>query len=302
MSDPTLHLPVRRGSAVDPLLYAFLARYDVPNTRISYRRTLEHWIGWCREHSIDPLDVQRAHIEVWARWLEEHVGNQKSTVATKLHALASFYRYAHEEEIIERNPMRNVRRPHVSDDTTTEWLDRFEMSRLIEAARTDRNPHAFGLVALCGLNGLRISEALGIDLADVVRERDYPCVRLLRKGGDRQILSVCFTTAAALNTMIGDRTVGPLFVTATGGRLSRSHAHRIIKRLVARAGLTKRVSAHTLRHSYVTIALDLGANPQDVQTSTGHKDGRMLRRYNHRKDSIERNPTFIVSAAINAVA
>jgi site-specific recombinase XerD len=84
---------------------AFLARYRVPQTRASYGLSLRQWFGWCRENGIDPLDATRSQIEIFARELEA-TGRKLATVASKLNALAGFYRYAVIDGVLDRDPHR----------------------------------------------------------------------------------------------------------------------------------------------------------------------------------------------------
>lgn len=88
---PSDHMGRRSRSEQHAL--GFLARYRVEQTSASYELSLRQWFGWCDDHSINPLDATRAHIEVFARELEA-TGRKLSTVASKLNALAGYYRYA----------------------------------------------------------------------------------------------------------------------------------------------------------------------------------------------------------------
>jgi integrase len=127
-------------------------------------------------------------------------------------------------------------------------LDRNELGALLVQAGLG-SPRDHALIALLALNGLRISEALGADIADLDIERGHLTLRIVRKGGKHVTIPLAPRTARVLNLYVGERTVGPVFVSATGGRMDRSAADRVIKRLARRAGITKRISPHSLRSS-----------------------------------------------------
>ncbi|MEO7573669.1 MAG: site-specific integrase [Acidimicrobiales bacterium] len=84
---------VHARSRAEAHALAFLARYRVPQTRSSYGLSLRQWFRWCGDNGIDPVDATRAQIEIFARELEA-TGRRLATVASKLNALAGFYRYA----------------------------------------------------------------------------------------------------------------------------------------------------------------------------------------------------------------
>jgi site-specific recombinase XerD len=95
-----------------------------------------------------------------------------------------------------------------------------------------------------------------------------------------------------------DRTMGPIFLGVEGGRMDRYCADRMVKRLVKRAGIDKRISPHSLRHSFITAALDAGVPLRDVQEAASHADPRTTMRYDRARRSLDRHATYIVSTFI----
>jgi site-specific recombinase XerD len=91
---------------------------------------------------------------------------------------------------------------------------------------------------------------------------------------------------------------GPLLATAKGGRLRQGHLWELVRRLARTAGIGAwgQLSPHSLRHSAITFALDAGASLRDVQDYAGHKDPRTTRRYDHSRDSLDRNAAYTVAA------
>jgi site-specific recombinase XerD len=114
---------------------------------------------------------------------------------------------------------------------------------------------------------------------------------------------------AALDAYLADRSrgcglsgarhlAGPLLATASGGRLRQGHLWELVRSLARDAGIEAwdQLSRHCLRHSAITFALDAGAALRDVQDYAGHKDPRTTRRYDHARDSLDRNAAYAVAA------
>ena len=114
------------------------------------------------------------------------------------------------------------------------------------------------LIALLAMNGLRISEALGADIDDLDTDRGHRTLRILRKGGKHVTIPLAPRTGRALDLYIGERMSGPIYLGANGLRMDRYAADRTVKRLARRAGITKRISPHSLRHSFITAVFSSG--------------------------------------------
>jgi integrase/recombinase XerD len=80
--------------------------------------------------------------------------------------------------------------------------------------------------------------------------------------------------------------------------MDRQAAWKVIVRLARAAGIEKSITPHSLRHTYVTLALDAGADLRDVQASAGHRDPKTTMGYDRARQSLDRNPTFAVAAAV----
>ena len=120
----------------------------------------------------------------------------RSTVGRRLSTLASFYRYCEQEQLIDRNPALNVRRPKVDYESRTLGLDRNELGAfLVQAGLASARDHA--LASLLALNGLRISEALGTDIGDLDFDRGHRTLRIVRKGGKHATVPLAPRTSRA---------------------------------------------------------------------------------------------------------
>jgi site-specific recombinase XerD len=277
----------------------FVAGYS-GNTRVSYTTDLRLFAAWCADSRLRLLEVRRAHLEMFARTMEQD-GRMRSTVARRLSTLCSFYRYCHLEGLLARDPAANVRRPKVDPESRTLGLDRNELGALlVQAGLGTLRDHA--LISLLAMNGLRISEALGASVDDRDVDRGHRTLRVMRKGGKQVTVPLAPRTARALDLYIGERASGPIFVGAAGARMDRYAADRTVKRLARRAGTTKRISPHSLRHSLITAALDAGVPLRDVQEAASHADPRTTMRYDRARHRRERHATYIVAAFLAGAA
>ncbi len=108
--------------------------------------------------------------------------------------------------------------------------------------------------------------------------------------------------AVDIDLAIGERTEGPIFLAADGRRLDRHGAGRIVRRVARRAGIIKPVGPHTLRHAFITAALDAGVPLRDVQEAASHADPRTTMRYDRARTSLDRHATYIVAAYVAGAA
>ena len=293
VSDLVFAPPERRAVA------GFLAGYR-GLTRDAYMLDLRQFVAWCDQHHLELLAVRRADIECFARDLEER-GRARATVARRLCTVAGFYRYAEEEGLLTRSPAVHVRRPRLDYESHAVGLDRNETGALLVAAGLG-TPTEHALVSLLALNGLRVSEALGANIEAIGLERGHRTLTICRKGGKIVTIPLAPRTARAIDLAIGERFTGPIFLGADRERLDRHAAGRIVRRLARRAGITKPVGPHTLRHAFITAALDAGVPLRDVQEAASHADPRTTMRYDRARTSLDRHATYIVAAFVAGAA
>ena len=94
---------------------------------------------------------------------------------------------------------------------------------------------------------------------------------MLRKGGKTVTIPLAPRTARAVDLAVGERCAGPIFTTAQGARLDRHGAARVVRRVAGRAGIAKPIRPHTLRHAFITAALDAGVPLRDVQEAASRR-------------------------------
>jgi integrase/recombinase XerD len=211
------------------------------------------------------------------------------------------YRYAVEAELLDHSPAAHVRRPRIDYESHATGLDRNELGALLVAAGLGTAAeHA--LVSLLALNGLRVSEAAGADIESLGTERGHRTLVITRKGGKVVTIPLAPRTARAIDLAIGERCEGPIFLTIDGRRLDRHSARRIVRRVARHAGIAKNVGPHTLRHAFITAALDAGVPLPEVQEAASHADPRTTMRYDRARASLDRHATYIVAAYVAGAA
>jgi site-specific recombinase XerD len=269
------------------------------------------WLGWLADRDTGALAAGRVHVDLWAA-TQLDAGAAASSVRRRLSALSSFYRYCAAHDLIGRIPTQGVARPVVDPDyTATVGLDRDQARALVADADADTGAQALRTAAVVRLlhNALRVDEACAADITDLGEDSGHRVLRVVRKGARKAKIPLTPATVAALDAYLADRAqrvgagewrqlTGPLLATAAGGRLRQGHLWELVRRLArtAGAGGWEQLSPHSLRHSAITFALDAGASLRDVQDYAGHRDPRTTRRYDHSRDSLDRNAAYTVAA------
>jgi integrase/recombinase XerD len=267
-----------------------------PKTVDSYRRDLEHFGRWLGESA--PEGADREAIERYLAELRAD-GLAGSTIARRLAALRSFYR--HEQLIGARldNPAAEIPAPR-RVRRLPRTLSASEAERLVEAAAgtTPRALRDGALVELLYGSGLRVSEAVGLDVAAV--DLDERLVVCLGKGGKQRVVPIGRSAADAVRRYLArgrpylDRRHRlELFLNAKGGPLTRAGAFFLLRRLAEKAGLDPaRVHPHLLRHSFATHLLEGGADLRSVQEMLGHANLATTELYTHVTDRRRRETYF----------
>jgi integrase/recombinase XerD len=280
-------------------LSGFLAGYS-GLTRDAYALDLRQYAAWVTGVGIRLFESRRVHIEAFARELEAR-GRSRATIARRLGTITCFYRYAEQEGLIEHSPAVHVRRPKLDYESHAVGLDRNELgAMLVAAGLAGARDHA--LISLLALNGLRVSEAIGARVEDLALERGHRTLTVLRKGGKTVVMPLAPRTARAIDLVVGERFEGAILYGNDGPDLNRHAAARIVRRIAKSAGIVKHVGPHTLRHGFITAALDAGVPLRDVQEAASHADPRTTMRYDRARVSLDRHATYIVSAFIAGAA
>ncbi|MGH7747021.1 MAG: tyrosine-type recombinase/integrase [Candidatus Dormibacteria bacterium] len=294
-------LSLAAEAATDPdaapevaVLGRFLLRHT-PATAEEYARDLRSFARWCKARGKGLLDVDRTTVEVWVLSLRGQ-GIRPRTIRRRLAALHSYYLEAVDAGVIERVPTLRVKRPAVQEPAKA-GLSREDAASLLEAAG-EAGPRDEALVRLLLLNGLRVSEAIGLRCGDLGHERGHRTVGVHRKGDKRTVEALSPATAYAIDRLLEVRgEIGDedwLFVTADGERLSRHAAARVTMRLGRAIGCDEALNPHELRHSFITLGLDAGASLRDMQRAAAHADPRTTADYDRRRKALDTHPSYLV--------
>ena len=215
--------------------------------------------------------------------------NAKTTVARKLSAIRSFFRFLVKSGVLEDNPAETINTPK-HDQTIPTYLPVDDMFRLLDSIQVDsvlglRNRAMFETLYSCGI---RVAELAGMDMPDVDFSKSL--IRVLGKGGKYRMVPIgqkaLQAIAAYRNQLqresgsVSDRR-GPLFLNKDNRRLTTRSIARILKKLVDACGLISPVSPHALRHTFATHMLDAGAYLRTVQELLGHKSLSTTQKYTH---------------------
>lgn len=283
------------------LIASWALSYTSENTQQAYLNDLKIFCTFLDEAGVDLLQVRRTHLDVFSRVHEQYTDSNAS-LARRLAAISAFYRFLLLDEVIEKSPAEYIRRPTIDPDfTATQALTQREALRLLDAA-TEHSLRAQTLVDLLLSTGLRISEALNIRESDISEGR----LLITRKGGKksavylpehtlRNLRELTATTGQEIQTYEDHLGRTPLvFVTRTGKPWQRSNVDGLLRKLALTAGIRKTVSAHVLRHTHATLALEMGVALHHLQDSLGHKDPRTTRRYDHAQARLENSSARVV--------
>jgi integrase/recombinase XerD len=253
---------------------AWLETHQSPNTRAAYAGDIAAFLGWCRAGHLHPFGASVEDVDRYRQDCLEG-GASPATVARRLSGLASFFRFAHDAGAVRANPADGVDRPEPADTPEGAVLDATELDSLLQSAQAI-GPKAGALLSLLTLDGLKLGEALAIDVPHVSLGR--PSSVEIRRHGQPARLPVVSQSARAVAEYVGSRRRGPLFLgerpAGKSSRLTRFGADFLIKRAGAAAGIAKPVSANVLRRTYAEAAHRAGQPLDSIARQLGHIDRR----------------------------
>ncbi|MBW2668515.1 MAG: tyrosine recombinase XerC [Deltaproteobacteria bacterium] len=218
-----------------------------------------------------------------------HKKNKKVTIARKLSAVRSFFRYLVKHGVILDNPLDLVLTPK-QKKTIPVYLPVDDIFRLLDSIKTDTlaGTRSLAIFETLYSTGIRISELTGLNVYDVDFEKCL--IRVLGKGNQERIVPVGKKAVNAIGDYrkrlhlekgIGTEENSPLFLNKDNGRLTTRSIARILDKISKECGLLIPVSPHALRHTFATHMLDAGADLRVVQELLGHKSLSTTQRYTH---------------------
>ena len=268
--------------------YLSLEQGSSPRTLEAYRRDVERLVEYARtKGAASPIDVTSRMLREFVYYLKD-VGLSPSSIRRNISAVRTYFRFLLADGVVARDPSERLETPQ-RWRTLPDVLTVDEIERLLAAPTLD-DPLAFrdrAMLELAYGAGLRVSEWITIGLRDVLLEEKL--VRVFGKGSKERLVPIGRTAIGAVATYLRELRPrlergggkGVLFLNARGEPLSRMGAWKILRRYVERAGITKEVSPHTLRHSFATHLLEGGADLRAVQEMLGHADISTTQIYTH---------------------
>ena len=300
---PRADLDARRHDRrADDLAAAWLSSLRSPATRAAYASDWQRFTAWLSEVEGPPvLAVSFPLVETYARWMRDRERLRPTTQARRLAAVSSFYRYAVKCKAVDRNPAAAelVDRPPTGTDHVklTPALSPAEVAQLLAAGSS---PQDRALVLLLGSTGMRVTEALSVDLDAITTERGHAVVTVTGKGGKVNTVPLVPALVVEVDAIRSARSSGPLFTGKHGGRMTRQGAQRALTRMANRAGIGKGVTPHQLRATAITSALRAGIPLDRVQRMARHSDPRTTVRYNRAADDLDEHPAYRLASTYAA--
>jgi integrase/recombinase XerD len=259
-----------------------------PRTLEAYRHDLSRLVLWSHTKGIDsPQALAPASLLDFVYNLKD-IGLSPASIRRCVSAIRTYCRFLIGDGLLERDPSERLETPK-KWRTLPEVLSVDEVQRLLAAVTIDE-PLAFrdrAMLELAYGAGLRVGEWIALGTQDL-----FPAdgvIRVFGKGSKERLVPIGRSAIGAVAVYLAElrprlergQSKGRLFVNAHGRPLSRMGAWQVLRKYVERAGITKHVSPHTLRHSFATHLLEGGADLRAVQEMLGHVDISTTQIYTH---------------------
>jgi len=233
----------------------------------------------------EPRPEDADHLSVRGFLATLHAGGiRRVSAARKLASLRTFFRYLCREGILATNPAASILSPRL-ERRIPSHLDEGEAAALLDMpGADDASLRARAVLELLYATGVRCAELVGLDLPEV--DLEARMARVLGKGRKERVVPFGTRARAAILAYLPARArAGPrteaLFVNRRGGRLTDRSVRTILADRVRAVALAKRISPHSLRHSFATHLLGRGADLRTIQELLGHASLSTTQRYTH---------------------
>lgn len=295
----------------------WLAKQKSARTRHAYRKDVQHFMRTLMIASFEELRAaDHKAVIAWERYMREVQYAAASTIRRRLAALSSLYKHLVRHGHAARNPVAEVERPTINrDEGATPGFSKAQAREMLDAPPSqtpDGKPHIAGLrdraILSVGLQvGLRRAEIAALKVGDLHKNRGFDSLRIMRKRGRRDALAINSQTAARIRVYLdaaghGTDIDGPLFRPLRHNgkrreqrrRMDPDAIDRVVRKYAALLGLTRGYSAHSMRATFITTALENGAQLEDVQKAAGHRDPGTTKLYDRRRYNPEKAASLFV--------
>ena len=289
----------KRGLIHQFIHYLSMEKNASPHTCRCYRRDLEEFENFLRSSGTDlsprgGVEIEKVDRIIIRKYLSFlHRKNKKSSIARKISTLRSFFKYLVREQMISSNPAKSVSSPKV-EKTLPTTLTVDEAFRLMESPKSiSEKPSPEGsrkkslrdqaILELLYSSGLRVSELVGLNSNQL--DLDLGIVRVMGKGRKERIVPVGLKAIEVLKAYLEERGMvegeEPIFINSLRGRLTARSVGRLVKKYSRHSGIFRKISPHSLRHTFATHLLDAGADIREIQEMLGHSSLSTTQRYTH---------------------
>jgi integrase/recombinase XerD len=286
---PKTSEPTRSDETIDAYIgYLRDVRRMSPNTLSSYARDLRSLGDFADARQQPVTALARRDLEAFTRQLMSG-GLAPRSVARTIAAVRGFYKFLLVEKKLEMDPAEDLRAPRAWP-ALPKYLDLEEVDRLLAQpdVSTPRGIRDKALIELLYATGLRVTELLSLKPGDISLDAGY--LTCIGKGDKQRIVPLGDSAAdwirryvrEARPALLKKRASKWLFVNArAGGQLSRVGFWKLLKEYGIKAGVSREISPHVLRHSFATHLLDRGADLRAIQMMLGHADLSTTQIYTH---------------------
>lgn len=289
----------------------WLESQQSPQTRRAYRSDVVHFMHTMQiTETPEFRKVDRMALVAWKRKMEED-GAKPRTIRRRLSALSSLFSHLVDRHVVETNPVREIRRPRVNrKQGTTHAFSAAQARKLLDAPAEDTVQGLRDRAILSvGLQvGPRRSEIASLKVKDFHNNAGYDSLHFIRKGGEDHSLAVHPQTAERIRKYLAAAghaydEDGPLFRPVRSNwraenmrrNLDPDLIDRMVRKHLHAIGMHRGFSAHSMRATFITRALENGASLEEVQRAAGHADATTTKLYDRRGYNPEKSASFFVS-------
>lgn len=265
--------------------YIKLEKRLAQNSVESYMRDLRSFAHFIlRMWDVPPQKVEPQMIERYMAWLFDR-GREKTSQARALSGVKSFFNFLMISDKIENSPAEFILSPkfgrQLPDILSTDEIDRIIATVDTSSVKGLRDSAMLELLYSCGL---RVSELVSLKIQDLFFGEGY--IRVIGKGDKQRLVPISATARERVHRYLDKRPEtrsgeDALFLNNRGSRLTRVMVFTILKQAARNAGIEKRISPHTFRHSFATHLLEGGTSIRQVQEMLGHESILTTEIYTH---------------------
>lgn len=257
------------------------------NTIIAYISDLKSFSIYLNEsYQIKEIsDLSKEHIRLYLKELSKR--NSSTSVARKLISLRMFYNFLVKEKIVDVNIISNFDLPKTNKKLPV-VLSITEMQQILESIKIDDHIGCRNrcMLELMYATGLRVSELINLNVSSINLYMGY--IKVIGKGDKERIVPIGDIVKRILNIYLNQyrdkfikKESSLLFFNNHGNKLSREEFYIILKQVIEQTSINKKVSPHTIRHSFATHLLENGADLRSIQELLGHSDISTTTIYTH---------------------